>query len=212
MCRLQHFMTAPAKINKSRIVLFCLLAAAVLLAISPFAATRAVNTAFVKNRLAAQIEKQTDLKLEISDFSIALLPLPGVRMKNLSVRPLEGVQIKIGAIAFTVDLHQLLKKKIGIGKIALEKPVFEFDLASQVQNSKNAPAPVDLAKLFDHLDDAFTFLPEDQKSLIFDIEAARGPFFDDMDAAIMFQRNQRRFRVDITLARVRFSPGCHWRA
>jgi hypothetical protein len=111
-------------------VLLALLAALFLLA--PWL----INTAAIKERALALLERETGVRLSYARAEVALFPRPRVEFRGVGLDVPGVAQGTVAALGADPELLPLLRGKVRIGNVLLEAPDFRVHLPAKKKEEK----------------------------------------------------------------------------
>ncbi len=191
-------------LNIKRVAAYCTIGILAVAIALPLLAAWAINTTYVKEQLSDYLYQKSGVRIYSDTFSIAVFPLPALRLADLSLHLDDQTDIKIHQLQFNLNFRQLLQGKLGLGKIVVQSPQITVKDSGHrsVRSRPVFPLPFDTKALKEHL----TFLPDDQAAITIDIHNAVSDYFGRMDGSVSYDIQQNKLKIDTIVNGLHFSP------
>lgn len=197
-------MTLPIKTKIVRLALSVLALLVFTIAAAPFVLTWGINTDYGKQRIAFHLKEKAGILISPSQFSIKLLPRPGIQIKQLVLNPDQQTQITIDAVRLELNTRSLLDGKVSVQKVVLIGPdITTSHIGIPVGEPEDGK---DFFSFLSHIRDSFktlNFLPEHQKKIDVVIRNATSRYFDQFDANATLLREKEKLSVRISIEKLK---------
>ncbi|MBU1387524.1 MAG: hypothetical protein KKE62_10080, partial [Proteobacteria bacterium] len=172
------------------------------IALLPFVLTWTGNSTYVKNKISDHLYKQTNIRIHSSEFSLTLFPKPGIKLNSIDIQPDPETRIKINAIHLNLDLFTLMQGKLNLGEIIIDHPKFAIPLFKD--SSADSVIPFSISQYAKKINAGFDLLPENQSDLDIVVKNATSEYFEDLEASVTLNKNQKDIRITATIKNILF--------
>ncbi|WP_304511432.1 YhdP family protein [Desulfobacula sp.] len=190
------------KIKKS--VIYSIVLIFTLILSSPFLITWFINTSYIKNKISSFIYQKTGADIDSSKLSLTLFPQASFNIENFNFNPDNRININIKFLKFDVDIQKLLRGKINVDQITIEKP--EIKTISIKEKQSALPVDFSVSKHIKDLKKIFAFLPEHQNSVELRFKNAMSQYFKQMDGSLYLSKEKKEIILNTTIKNIEFRP------
>jgi len=181
---------------------YCLVASIVLILSLPVILNWVINTGVVKNKLSAVIYQKTGMKVDAQKISFKIFPHTSLFIHQFDFYPDNRVKINLDSVQFTIDPGQLLRGRLEIRDIRVDRPRISTRTRAQTTPSLE-PFDFSVLAYVQAIKDATAFLPGHQDSIEITIKNATSPYFRQMDGHLLLSKKENKTRLSTTAKGIR---------
>ena len=178
--------------------IFAVLVACVLLIVSSFFITGILlNSDISKTYISEYISRKTSSTINIHDFAVNLLPVPGIKLSQTRYDGKFG-SVLFDSISLVLKGSELLRGRIVLDEVVIRHP--KLILADSLDQEANTQPFVFLPEMKDPLfNTIFSYFSDSQDLIHIRVFNLAAPFIDSLDADLTFFKKTRQLKVNFNV-------------